>query len=97
MEVYTMMRPDPPFPGLPTGPDYAFRTYEETVVPGFFRSEPSFLINNLPSILPRMQHAAYGLTIHAEQSFMRPTQKHSLSQPRILRMNSAYLTISQNS
>ncbi|KAI9815143.1 MAG: hypothetical protein M1827_002986 [Pycnora praestabilis] len=51
-EVYTMMRPDPPFPGFPEGSDYSSRGDNATVVPGFYRGESAQVVANLPFLLP---------------------------------------------
>ncbi|OCK85422.1 hypothetical protein K432DRAFT_318336 [Lepidopterella palustris CBS 459.81] len=54
MEVYSMMRPNPPIPGFPAGPDHGPNHESIPVVPGFHRAEGVSLHKNLPSILPRV-------------------------------------------
>ena len=52
MEVYTMMRPDPPFPGYPEAPDYQNRGKDATIIEGFYRDEARQAFESLADIQP---------------------------------------------
>jgi pimeloyl-ACP methyl ester carboxylesterase len=52
MEVYTMMRPDPPFPGYPEAPDYQKRGKNTTVIAGFYRDESRQAFESLANVHP---------------------------------------------
>ena len=52
MEVYSMMRPDPPFPGYPEAPDYAKRGNETTIIAGFYRDEVRQAFECLANVNP---------------------------------------------
>lgn len=52
MEVYSMMRPDPPFPGYPEAPDYQKRGKDTTVVAGFYRYEATEAFESLANVRP---------------------------------------------
>ncbi len=52
MEVYTMMRPDPPFPGYPEAPDYQKRGKYTTVIAGFYRDESRQAFESLANVYP---------------------------------------------
>ena len=54
MEVYTMMRPDPPLKGFPEAPDYAGREEDTRVIEGFYRGERTIVKNSLPYVLPSL-------------------------------------------
>ena len=52
MELYTILRADPPLPGFPEAPDYRTRTANDVIVPGFYRGERSYIIETLQYLLP---------------------------------------------
>ena len=52
MEVYTMMRPDPPFPGYPEGPDYRNRGKDASIIAGFYRAEVRQAFESLADLHP---------------------------------------------
>ena len=52
MEVYTMMRPDPPFPGYPEAPDYQKRGKDTTIIAGFYRDEVRQAFESLADLQP---------------------------------------------
>lgn len=51
-EVYTFCRPDPPFPGFESAPDYHNRSDKTITMPGFYRGELTYLQNALKDIRP---------------------------------------------
>ncbi|KAL8994309.1 MAG: hypothetical protein Q9169_005682 [Polycauliona sp. 2 TL-2023] len=52
MELYTILRADPPLKNHPQAPDHITKTPADTIIPGFYRGERSAFINTLPSLLP---------------------------------------------
>ena len=52
MEVYTMMRPDPPFPGYPEALDYQKRGDGATIIAGFYRDEARLAFEQLANVQP---------------------------------------------
>ncbi|KAL8914936.1 MAG: hypothetical protein Q9171_000563 [Xanthocarpia ochracea] len=52
MELYTILRADPPLSGFPEAPDYRTKTANDVIVPGFYRGERSYIIENLQYLLP---------------------------------------------
>lgn len=52
METDTWLRPSPPLPGFPKGPDYATRTPESNFVAGFYRGEAAQFHASVPHIYP---------------------------------------------
>ena len=52
MEVYSMMRPDPPFPGYPEAPDYRERGKGTTIITGFYRDEVRQAFESLADVYP---------------------------------------------
>lgn len=51
MELYTILRADPPLSGYPEAPDYRTRTANDVIVPGFYRGERSNFAENLQYLL----------------------------------------------
>ncbi|KAL8980787.1 MAG: hypothetical protein Q9205_004228 [Flavoplaca limonia] len=52
MEVYTILRADPPLSGFPEAPDYRTSTARDVIFPGFYRGERSYWIDNLQYLFP---------------------------------------------
>ncbi|KAL8675825.1 MAG: hypothetical protein Q9186_007570 [Xanthomendoza sp. 1 TL-2023] len=52
MELYTILRPDPPLTGFPKAPDHSTKTSNDIIVPGFYRGERTLALRNLNYLLP---------------------------------------------
>ena len=52
MELYTILRADPPLSNFPQAPDHKTKTARDIIVPGFYRGERSQYLESLQYLLP---------------------------------------------
>ncbi|KAL8669125.1 MAG: hypothetical protein Q9168_006277 [Polycauliona sp. 1 TL-2023] len=52
MELYTILRADPPLAGYPQAPDHRTKTSDDVIFPGFYRGERSHFIEHLQYLAP---------------------------------------------
>ncbi|CAO1601733.1 MAG: hypothetical protein LQ349_000083 [Xanthoria aureola] len=69
MELYTILRADPPLSGFPEAPDYRTRTADDVILPGFHRGERSYVVNNLQHLLPPVLYLWGALSGYANSEY----------------------------
>lgn len=71
MEVYTILRANPPISGFPAAPDHRTATVRDVVIPGFYRGERSLHLKSLPHLLPPILYVWGTLSGYANTEYSK--------------------------